>query len=214
MTDPPEAPEPGTYWAELPRRRPSAVERERRRAIASRRRRIGSLVLLGAAAAIGGVAIGITAFGGHSAGPAAIPTGPATVILSVRSGAVAPPGAGSSADPVGGSASPSSDGPLTVDQARAAVVAYLADVNSRDRGSAGALICQSMYQTWLDNSDSPSGDFAYSVIGAQYVDAVPQAGSGAIVITYELKFNDQTLNTVHFTVVNQTGAKLCGITSG
>ena len=98
---------------------------------------------------------------------------------------------------------------LTVDAARQAIVAYVNAVNARNRIQAGALICQSLLPAWLQNVDSPNSDFNFTISQARFVASSP-LGGGALYLRYTLEFNDNTSNAVDFTVIEESGPKICG----
>lgn len=141
------------------------------------------------------------------AGPSSL-LGEAPVASSVAgSASVVPTGTGSTgAVPTGtGSAS----AVPTEDAARQVVLAYLNAVNARNRVQAGALICQSLQPTWLQNAGGANSDFNFTVTKAAFDEATPQGG-GTFVLHYTLEFNDSTTNDVDFTVIDENGPKICG----
>jgi hypothetical protein len=110
----------------------------------------------------------------------------------------------------GGSGSGSSSAtPLTIDSARQAVVAYIDAVNARNRIQAAALICQSLQPAWLQNVDSSNSDFNFTITSARFVASSP-LGGGSLFLRYTLEFNDNTTNAVDFTVIEESGPKICG----
>ncbi|MDT4936386.1 MAG: hypothetical protein QOG80_57 [Pseudonocardiales bacterium] len=124
------------------------------------------------------------------------------------------PPSGSASGSTTGSATASSSGPatpLTEDLARQIVVEYLNDVNARNRTAAGALICQALYPTWRANIDAANSDFNFTVTNARFTGSTPDSGTGGLVMHYTLNFNDNTTNDVGFTVVNDSGPKICGV---
>lgn len=98
---------------------------------------------------------------------------------------------------------------LTVDLARQAVVAYVNAVNARNRIQAAALICQSLQPAWLQNVDSANSDFNFTITNARFVASSP-LGGGSLFLRYTLDFNDHTTNAVDFTVIDESGPKICG----
>lgn len=96
--------------------------------------------------------------------------------------------------------------------ARAVVEEYIGAVNARQKAAAAALICASDKSRWQQNADSPRGDFAYTVTNFAFLGSRPDATSHGIVVGYRLTFDDGTGNEVQFTVVEEKGPKLCGIT--
>jgi len=103
----------------------------------------------------------------------------------------------------------SSAATLTIDSARQAVVAYIDAVNARNRIQAAALICQSLQPAWLQNVDSSNSDFNFTITSARFVASSP-LGGGSLFLRYTLEFNDNTTNAVDFTVIEESGPKICG----
>jgi hypothetical protein len=111
------------------------------------------------------------------------------------------------------SASPTSSA-VAESAARDVVQRYLADVNAKDKKAAGALICTSHYTDWKRNADSTNGDFAYAITGATFQSSHPNTSTGGTVVTYALTFTDGASNKVAFTVIDESGPKICGTSPG
>jgi hypothetical protein len=99
--------------------------------------------------------------------------------------------------------------PVTEDQARTTVVAYIDDVNEQDRVSAGKLICTELYDAWLQNIDASNSDFNFVITNARFTGSDPIANGGRVA-HYVLTFNDNSTNAVNFTLVDEGGPKICG----
>jgi hypothetical protein len=136
--------------------------------------------------------------GGHTAAAVAAPLPTLSAIPSI--GATAPP--------------------LGVQSARALVVRYLDDVNTRDRADAQSLICPRLSASWSAAVDGPTGDFTVSVVRAVFRSAAPTPagsdGDAAYDLSYTLEVRspnavDTASNSVVFRVVQTaTGPQLCG----
>lgn len=113
-------------------------------------------------------------------------------------------GSGSSTATPSASASP-----VTEEDARATVVSYINDVNTKDRVSAGKLICTQLYDAWLQNIDAANSDFNFQIVNARFTGSDGAAG-GARIAHYALTFNDGTVSNVDFTLIDQGGPKICG----
>jgi hypothetical protein len=106
-----------------------------------------------------------------------------------------------------------SSGSITEAVARQTVVDYLNAVNDKDKVAAGDLICESHYAAWSKNADSAGSDFNFTVSKAEFLSSDPDASSGGRIAHYQVTFDDGTSNKVDFTVVDESGPKLCGIGS-
>lgn len=175
--------------------------------------------------AVAAVLVALLAGKGHSSSHSAAASGSTSARSTATGGTTAPPPPGptltdtASATTTGtgtatatgtatgtGSASGS---PLTEAIARQAVVAYLNAVNARNRVQAGGLICQSLLPTWLQNVDGPNSDFNFTITEARFTGSAP-LGGGSLFLHYTLVFSDNTSNTVDFTVIDESGPKICG----
>ena len=170
------------------------------------------LLLLAAGLVAGVLVLAVLAVIDGSGGPARptlaaapstpfFPTGPAT------DSTTAGPTSSSSST---ASASPTTTAGVTVEAARAVVIQYIDDVNARDRAGAAALICASNLAQWQQNATSSNGDFSYTVTNLQYLGSQLTA-SGSIVVAFHLTFSDGTSSSPSFTVVSETGPKICTI---
>jgi hypothetical protein len=181
---------------------PTAAGRAKRQRAGLRQRRW--LILVGASALLV-VAIAVIGFEAvhSSARHDAIPTAPALVTLTPHR----------PSSPTAGTTSPGTTVPatggLTDTAAQGAVRDYIAAVNARDRSAAAALICASDRSDWQRNADSPDGDFSFTVVDAQLLTTTAQPN--AVLVAERLRFDDGSSDVVDFTVVDESGAKLCGI---
>jgi hypothetical protein len=104
-----------------------------------------------------------------------------------------------------------SSGSITEAVARETVVDYLNAVNDKDKVAAGDLICESHYAAWKKNADSADSDFNFTVSRAEFLGSDPDSSTGGRIAHYSVTFDDGTSNKVEFTVIDESGPKLCGI---
>ena len=102
-----------------------------------------------------------------------------------------------------------SGAPVSQEQARSTVVSYVDDVNQKDRVSAGKLICAELYDRWLQNIDAANSDFNYVITNARFIGSDAIANGGRVA-HYALTFNDNSTSNVDFTLVDESGPKICG----
>jgi hypothetical protein len=140
-------------------------------------------------------------------------TGLASLTSTTDTSAVPTPAATDTVSPSGTTASTT---PVVLSEltARRTVVAYLNDVNFGNRTAAQQLICQALLPSWLQNVNTANSDFNYVVTNARFTGSEATTDHTGLVLHYTLTFSDSTSNAVDFTVIQQSGPKICGETRG
>ena len=102
---------------------------------------------------------------------------------------------------------------MTEADAKAIVERYLNDINSKDVTDATTLICAEQLQSWESNLNSANSDFNFHVDAATFSSSTATSSGGLNVkyaITASSSSGQSADVTLTFTVISESGTKICG----